>query len=193
MNSAAEAEPAAASEASRKPRRKVDLTGHGLLENGSTFPISVLDLSYDGCQIETPVALFPGLRLKMSVLRLGALDATVRWYSAGKAGLCFQPDPAPAAAQQPRREERVKISAQVSLRRAGRQQYTARVFDLSPVGCKVEFIERPKVGEDLWARFEGLDSFEGRVRWVDGFYGGIEFTRPIYAPVFALLLARLRG
>jgi hypothetical protein len=33
--------------------------------------------------------------------------------------------------------------------------------------------------ELLWAKFDGLDAFESRVCWVDGFYGGLEFVRPM--------------
>jgi len=177
----------------RQPRREVDLTGFALLEDGSTVGISLLDLSYDGCKIETSVALLPGVKLTVSVLRLGALQATVRWYAEGKAGLCFRPDPIESRAEQLREHERMPLCANVSLRRLGRQPYLAKVFDLSGVGCKVEFIERPKCGEEVWAKFEGLESMEARVRWVDGFYGGIEFNRAIYPAVFEILLARLRA
>jgi hypothetical protein len=177
----------------REPRRKVGLTGFGLLEDGSTFAISLIDLSYDGCKIETAVALLPGLHLTVSVLRLGALEATVRWYANGKAGLCFRPEPVDAKVEQPREYERMPLRAKMSLRRSGRQPYSANVFDLSRVGCKVEFIERPKVGEELWAKFDGLESLEATVRWVDGFYGGIQFSRAIYPAVFEILLARLKS
>jgi hypothetical protein len=61
------------------------------------------------------------------------------------------------------------------------------------MGCRIEFIERARPGEMLWVKFEGLDSLEAAVRWADGFYGGVEFARPIYPAVFELLLARLHS
>jgi hypothetical protein len=45
----------------------------------------------------------------------------------------------------------------------------------------------------VWAKLDGFDSIEATVRWVDGFYGGLEFVRPIYPSVFDLLLARLKA
>lgn len=179
---------------SREPRRNVELKGFGLLEDGRTFAISVIDLSYDGCKVETDLALLPGLTLKVSILGArGAVPAVVRWCSDGRAGLRFNPEEEPEPAQTPREHERIDLHAQISLRRPGRQQYVARLFDLATSGCKVEFIERPRPDERLWVKFDGLDAIEARVCWVDGFYGGLEFLRPIYPAVFDLLLARLKG
>lgn len=177
----------------RRPRNAVALNGYGALEDGTTFGISVIDLSYDGCKVETALALLPGLKLKVAILGLGAaLDATVRWYRDGCAGLEFDAEETARAPRTPRKHERVETVGELSLRRAGRQQYQIRIFDLTPTGCRVEFVERPRSGELLWVKFPGFDSLEATVRWVDGFYGGLEFVRPIYPAVFDLLLARLR-
>jgi hypothetical protein len=179
---------------SRQPRREVDLSGYAALDNGTTFRISVLDLSYDGCKVQTELALLPGLRLKLSILGLGgALEAVVRWSRGRKAGLKFSSRDIPQAANKRREHERFAVTANASLRRVGRDAYQARIFDFTTSGCKVEFIERPKIGELLWVKFSGLDSIEAKVRWVDNFYGGLEFVRPIYPAVFELLLARLRA
>ncbi|MBV9527057.1 MAG: PilZ domain-containing protein [Sphingomonas sp.] len=178
----------------RQPRRVVELKGFGVLDDGTTFAISVVDLSYDGCKVQTDLALIPGLTLKVSILGAkGAVPAVVRWYKEGVAGLRFNPEPEPAPKQTPRDHERIELTAQLSLRRAGRQQYAARLFDITPTGCRVEFIERPRPEERLWVKFDGLDAFEATVRWVDGFYGGLEFVRPIYPAVFDMVLARLRA
>jgi len=177
----------------REPRREVDLSGYAVLDDGTTFGLSVVDLSYDGCKVETEIALLPGLKLKVSIVGLGgAIAATVRWSKDGTAGLIFSAAGSAKASQKPRQHQRLELTAQVSLRRAGREHYQARLFDLTPTGCKVEFIERPKAGELLWVKFTALDSLEAIVRWVDGFYGGVEFARPIYPAVFDLLVARLR-
>ncbi len=177
--------------APRDDRRAVTLPGFVLLEDGATFSITLLDLTYDGCKIATSVALLPGLKLKLSALSLGALDAQVRWYANGHAGLRFAP---PTSQQQKKRQAtRLDVPAAVSLRRPGRFHYRTRLFDLSETGCRVEFVERPRVGERIWVKFERFDSIEATVRWRDGFFGGVEFVRPIYPAVFDLLVARLKA
>lgn len=177
----------------RDYRRPVRMEGHARVEDGSTFAISILDLTYDGCRIRTGLALLPGLRLKISVLGLGrSLDATVRWYSDGKAGLEFGVAQA-AREHKERRYERTELAAELSIRRPGRSHYQCRLFDVTPCGCKVEFIERPRTGEMVWVKFDGLNAIEAAVRWVDGYYGGLEFVQPIYPAVFDMLLLRLQG
>ena len=177
----------------REPRKPVTLKGFGVLDDGTTFGISILDLSYNGCKIETELPLSPGLRLRISIVGLGsALEATVRWRRNGRAGLQFRAEKAVVQPQTPRRHERIETCGELSMRRTGRPNYQARVFDLTPTGCRVDFVERPKPGEVLWVKFPGLDSIESTVRWVDGFKGGLEFARPIYPAVFDLLLATLR-
>lgn len=178
----------------REPRRTVHLAGFGILAGGATFSLSVLDLSYDGCRIKTELALLPGTKLKISVLGLGrAAEAIVRWFGEGFGGLEFYPEDQVEVSQTPRAFKRAALMAELSLRRRGRQRYVANLFDLSPKGCRVEFIEKPKCGEKVWAKLDGFDSIEATVRWVDGFYGGLEFVRPIYPAVFDILLVRLRG
>jgi PilZ domain-containing protein len=177
----------------REPRRAVVLPGYAALEDGSTFSISILDLSYDGCKIETPVALLPQVKLKLAVLKLGSLDAEVRWYSNGCAGIRFSTENCSQKEKSPRQHDRTTVAAELSLRQSGQQNYFSNVFDLTPSGCKVEFVQRPREGDVIWAKFHGLDALEATVRWVDGFVGGIEFKRPIYPAVFELLLAKLKG
>lgn len=178
----------------REPRKPVTLNGFAVLDDGTTFGISIVDLSYDGCKIETALALSPGLPLRISIVGLGsALEATVRWHRNGHAGLKFRAEKPATEPQTPRRHERIDTCGELSMRRTGRPNYQARVFDLTPTGCRVDFVERPKPGEMLWVKFSGLDSIEATVRWVDGFKGGLEFARPIYPAVFDLLLAGLRA
>ena len=91
-----------------------------------------------------------------------------------------------------RKSERVSIDAQVTLRRAGQHHYRVHAYDLSPLGCKLEFVERPQMDEHVWVKFDGMEALEGHVCWTEGFVVGIEFTRPMYQPVFDALLQRLR-
>lgn len=184
---------ASASPAQREPRRTVDFKAFGILPERETFSFSVLDLSYNGCRIRSDLALLPGTQLKISIQGLGgATGAVVRWYRNGFAGLEFEPEDETDTTQTPRICERVSLDAQLMLRRFGRQCYVARLFDLTPRGCRVEFIERPKTDERIWVKLDTLESIEARVKWVDGFYGGLAFVRPIYPAVFDILLAKLK-
>lgn len=177
----------------REQRRIVTLPAHILLENGEITSVEVLDLSYDGCRVETPVELHAGSTVKLSVVALGANDAQVRWYWQGQAGLSFAIQSTWDREIKPRQAERIELSADLSLRRVGRAHYRARVFDISPEGCKVEFVERPRLDELVWVKFDCLEAVEAAVCWVDGFYGGVKFLRPIYPAVYELLLTKLLG
>jgi len=177
----------------REYRRVVTLPAHVLCENGDITSVEVLDLSYDGCCVETPIELPEGSTVKISVVALGATDAQVRWFADGKAGLSFAIHSSWEREFKPRNAERVVLTADLSLRRVGRQHYRARVFDISAQGCKVEFVERPRLDELVWVKFDCLESVEAAVCWVDGFYGGLKFLRPIYPAVYDLLLTRLLG
>ena len=91
----------------------------------------------------------------------------------------------------PRKSARVNLTAEVTLRRPGKSNYRVRVFDASPEGCKLEFIECPELGEALWVKFEGMELLEARVCWTKGFTAGVEFQRPLYPAVFELLVSKL--
>ena len=91
-----------------------------------------------------------------------------------------------------RRSERVALNANVSLRRSGQLNYRVRVYDASLHGCRVEFVERPQVDEQLWVKFDGLQPLEAEVCWVDGFIAGVNFLQPIHPAVFDRLIATLR-
>ena len=177
----------------REYRKTVTLPAHVMCDNGEITSVEVLDLSYDGCCVETPIALKEASTVKLSVVALGAQDAQVRWYADGKAGLSFNIHSNWEREFQPRTVERIELTAELGLRRVGRKNYRARVFDISPQGCKVEFVERPRLDELVWVKFEYLDAVEAAVCWVDGFYGGVKFLRPIYPAVYDLLLAKLLG
>jgi hypothetical protein len=177
----------------RELRRTVEFPGHVLCENGEITSVDVLDLSYDGCCVETPVEIPAGSTVKFSVVGLGSHDAQVRWYADGKAGLSFAIHASWEREFKPRNVDRIALTADISLRRVGRQHYRARVFDVSPDGCKVEFVERPRLDELVWVKFDHLEALEAAVCWVDGFLGGVKFLRPIYPSVYELLLSKLLG
>jgi len=94
----------------------------------------------------------------------------------------------PPGEQKPRRTERVYYATEVSVRRAGTRSFRVGAFDLSPRGCKIEFVERPAVGERIWVKFDGLEALQCSVRWTAGHIGGVEFDRPLHQAVFERLV-----
>lgn len=177
----------------RSPRRPVSLEGFVLRADGASVDVSLLDLNYDGCGISTPVALQPGEPVKLSVIGRGLIDAEVRWCKDGKAGLFFLTD-----AEEPHQEKIARQTARAKLkpidvrvRRVGQNAYHVRIFDLSPDGAKIEVVERPRVGEQMMVKFDGLEVLQSEVCWVDGFIVGLKFERPLHRAVFDLLLARM--
>lgn len=175
----------------RRERRQVSLRALAIRQDGSTAEIYLLDLSYEGCGIETPVELAAGEAIKLSVLCRGAIDAHVRWYKDGRAGLVFDPEKTKEKNHSPRRSERTALSADVSLRRLGQNNYSVRVNDLSPDGCKVELVERPRIGEHLLIKFNGLEVLDGEVCWMEGYVAGLRFEKAIHPAVFDLLVQRI--
>ena len=101
-------------------------------------------------------------------------------------------DPANEPAKQaPRKCARTAVTAEAVLRRSGQGSYRVNLCDLSPYGCKLEFVERPLLGELVWVKFDKMEGLEASVCWTDGFVAGLEFRRPIHPAVFELLLQKL--
>lgn len=99
-----------------------------------------------------------------------------------------------ARASRPQRQhDRTPMEVQVQLRRNSHSSFRVPVLDASPEGCRLEFVERPRVDDLVWVRFDGLETLEGMVCWVDGHIAGIQYTRPIHPAVFQSLLTRLGG
>lgn len=90
-----------------------------------------------------------------------------------------------------RRGPRIPLTAEVLLRRSGQKNYRVQIYDVSPDGCKIEFVERPNIGERLWVKFDALDAVEGSVCWIEGHLAGVNFERPIHPAVFAVLVSRM--
>jgi len=178
----------------RSARRHVSLQALITRQGGKVAEVRMLDLSHDGCGIETPVELIPGEPISLSVSGHGSLPTLVRWYRDGRAGLHFEAEEEDAQQKQqtPRASPRVPVSVNVTLRRVGQRQYQVRVTDLSPEGCKVDLVERPRIGEHMHLKFDGLEVIVGEVCWVEGFVAGLRFEKPIHRSVFDLLLERLK-
>ena len=99
----------------------------------------------------------------------------------------FQGDQAPS----PRKGVRVGLSAEVTLRRTGHGSYRVKILDVSLHGCKAEFVDRPKLDELVWIKFDDLQSLGAMVCWTRGSNVGLEFERPIHPAVFEMLVAKL--
>ena len=96
------------------------------------------------------------------------------------------------AVSPPRKSERVEIRAMARLRRRGHHNFTVKAYDLSPEGCKLEFMERPELEETVWVKFEGLELLQAKVCWIKDLTVGVEFERPLHGAVFDTLAARFR-
>ena len=94
-------------------------------------------------------------------------------------------------ARTPRMGERLPASANAVIRQRGALGFQGTVQDASCRGCRLEFVVRPKVGESLWVKFDGLEKLAAKVCWLDGFIGGVEFESPLHPAVFAMLAERI--
>lgn len=90
-----------------------------------------------------------------------------------------------------RRSTRVGLSAEITLRRAGQRNYRVGILDISHHGCKAEFVERPKLDERVWVKFEGLEALEAIVCRVGICEIGLEFKNRIHPADFDLLVLKL--
>lgn len=180
--------------ASRLPRRMIAFDAHVLRADGAGASVAVLDLSYEGCRVSTDEQLRSGEKVQLSIPRRGMIGATVRWCTKGRAGLKFDDDAKATAADSKvaRKAVRFPADSEVSLRRRGHSSFRVNVRDMSPVGCSVDMAERPWIGETLHIKFEGLETVECKVRWVEGYVAGLEFVRPIHAAVFDLHMLGLK-
>ncbi|WP_114228255.1 MULTISPECIES: PilZ domain-containing protein [Sphingomonas] len=173
----------------RAERRTVELKGYLVRENCQIVDVTMVDLSYDGCAVRTLVPLTVGERVKVSALGRGSTNATVRWYRDRTAGLLFET--ARKKTIWPRKAERVAVFGEASLRRAGRLTYRVKSFDVTRFGCRCEFVERPSIRESVWIKFDGLQSLESTVCWVENVELGLHFRNEMHPAVFDLLVAQL--
>jgi hypothetical protein len=187
--------PAGAALPEARLRRPVTLRAQATRADGSMFDAILTDLSYEGCGLQSGSPLRVGEAVRLTVQHGGTIRATVRWALGDKAGLLFLAEPSPDAepAKVERRHERISIAAEIGLRRPGKLSFRVRLFDLSPAGCKAEFVERPELDEQLWVKFDRMDAIDASVCWIAGSRIGIRFSRPIHPAVFDLLLARLHA
>jgi hypothetical protein len=97
-------------------------------------------------------------------------------------------DPGPT---ERRASPRVLVLCEVTLRRDGGNNYRVNAFNLSATGCKVEMVERLRIGEGVWIKFEGIEPQHATVFWVEPPAAGLQFDRPMHPAVFDSLIRRL--
>lgn len=175
----------------REERRPVRLLGFLVPAGRRGDEVTLLDLSYEGCSVETDLELTAGDKVELSVMSRGAIEAEVRWFANGKAGLVFANKEAPEKRYWPRRHDRRPVEAQVAMRRLGKGSHRVRVYDISPSGCRVEFIDKPQLDENVVIRFDGLEGMHSEVCWTSPNCAGLRFERAIHPAVFDLLVDRL--
>jgi hypothetical protein len=173
----------------RSERRRVELRAYAVRFDDSIIEMRVLDMSYDGCGIETTARLIPGELLKLTVLGRGIGKATVRWYKNRRGGLLFDPHRSSSLPRE-RAAERLEVCAEISLRRSGKASYRVQTSDITRFGCACEFVERPNINEKVWVKLAGLETLEADVCWIGGSSLGLKFKTPLHPAVFELLLSR---
>src|SRR6476646_2318415 len=157
----------------RRPRRAVSMRGCLIRDGGISHVVNLTDLNYGGCGIQVPVELEVVESVKMSVMGRGSILALVRWCSEGKAGLVFEPIPDEVKRQIERRATRVEVPGTIGLKALGRNTFRVRIFSLGTDGCKVELVERPSIGDVMLVKFDGLDTVDAEVIWLDGHVAGL--------------------
>ena len=75
----------------RNDRKRVDLACVVHREDCSPMPVTVTDLTEEGCRIEAAETLRIGEQIRLEIPRLGYLTAQIRWAMEGEAGARFEP------------------------------------------------------------------------------------------------------
>jgi hypothetical protein len=73
----------------RGTRRPVTLAAHAHWSDGSSAPVTVSNLSYDGCQLTSLHQFAQGETVALSLPGRGVIHAQIRWIRNRKAGVRF--------------------------------------------------------------------------------------------------------
>ena len=92
-----------------------------------------------------------------------------------------------------RRSDRIPLRAEVHLRRSAQSHFRVTIYDVSRHGCRLEFVEVPRLDDMVWVKFEGLEALQCHVCWVKGYTAGVEFLKTVHPAVFDMLVQRLGG
>lgn len=105
--------------------------------------------------------------------------------------LTYLPNEGPATGDA-RSGTRIGLVADVRLRHPGKPSFRVKVLDLSPQGCRVEFVDRPRIGDFAWVKFGGLESLRAQACWVGQTYAGFKFENGMHPATFRHLILTLR-
>ncbi len=74
----------------RNERRDIDITAVVVRDDGTSLPVRVRNLSYEGCQIDAGTMLRIGEKVTLTLPRMGEIKTQIRWAAAdGTAGVRF--------------------------------------------------------------------------------------------------------
>lgn len=73
----------------RAPRVDTQLLATVTASDGAVVPVTVLDISREGCRLRCDGDLQSGERIAINVERYGSYPAEVRWAKGGEAGAVF--------------------------------------------------------------------------------------------------------
>lgn len=91
-----------------------------------------------------------------------------------------------------RKSDRIELKADIDVRRPGDHRYRAPILDFSPQGCRCEIPIFVEPGDAIFLSLPGLETIEGKVRWVKEWLVGVEFNRPLHPAVFDMMKERMR-
>lgn len=87
-----------------------------------------------------------------------------------------------------RRAGRARLDLEIALRERGRMARLGRLFDFTPLGCRVTEAALKLADGQVWIKLPTIESQLGRVTWQRGDSFGIEFAAPLHPSVAASFL-----
>ena len=86
----------------RDDRNEINLAAVAIREDGSSLPVRVRNLSYEGCQLDAGIVLRIGERVRLALPRMGEINTQIRWATCdGMAGARFLPEEIQVAGAHP--------------------------------------------------------------------------------------------
>lgn len=73
----------------RAERREVNFRAFAVRADGTSIEVNLVNISYDGCLLDSAEAFEIGERLRLLVRRRGVIEAQVCWFGSGKVGVRF--------------------------------------------------------------------------------------------------------
>lgn len=77
----------------RNDRRGIDIAAVVVRDDGTSLPVRVRNLSFEGCQLDAGTILRIGERITLTLPRMGEIKTQIRWATSdGMAGARFLPE-----------------------------------------------------------------------------------------------------